>query len=758
MVQAGPHPAHGGPLVAPVACLGCSKLVDPLRAGHVAYFHNRFFYFCGWTCREDFLTRQPGGPEPPPSIEPLRKPARRSSTPPPLAPAVGGTIRSGESSGAAQTAPHDAQEAIPEFATEAASGAEEPVSPRSDWATLLLLSATVSGVLAVALALVGSSSLVLTLRLALGCVGTALLVSRVAIRRSEPIEPHPSYMLVAAAAAACTAIWARVAHDACADEAAMLTALIVVACGVASQLVDHARAQTLSTLTHIRDLLEAPARKVVATGYAITSSASLRPGEEIVVDASETVPADAMISAGEAMVLPWVDATAATHKGPGDALVAGARLVTGRVRATVAWTGLDRAWLRTSADPARAAHIVAPVVRAARIAVEKGGFAAGALAALAAFVNNARAPMVILSAIAAHIAVASIATAAIPALHVLRGVLDALSRGISYQSGQAWDRAAQATVAVFCARGTLLLGEPQVAEIVELGAVSADQLLSLATGAEVAASGPIALAVHRAARLRKIRADAVRSPTVVPGLGVTAVTSSGQPLCVGSRALMLREHISIASVEDRLAELEAHGRTVLLVAVGAKLIGMVALQDGLRPGARASIQYLLDARIEPVLLSGDARETCEAIARSLDIDHVRPEVLPSERSNEIERIEESGALVAVVGRAVADESALAAADVSVALDAAGSTLGEWTVALAGDDVRDAARALVWARRMRNHARTALVLSLGPGVAAALAIAFGLLPVAYAPLTALLGAAAAHLHAKAVQAPEHEKNW
>jgi len=178
----------------------------------------------------------------------------------------------------------------------------------------------------------------------------------------------------------------------------------------------------------------------------------------------------------------------------------------------------------------------------------------------------------------------------------------------------------------------------------------------------------------------------------------------------------------------------------------------VALQDGLRTGARAAVQYLLDARIEPVLMSGDARETCEAIARSLDIEHVRPELLPADRAGDIRRIAESGATVAVVGRATSDEGALGAADVGVALDAAGSTVGDWAVMLAGDDVRDAARAIVGAKRTRAHARTALVIALAPGIAASLAIAFGLLPAAYSPLAVLLGAIGATLYGRGVEQP------
>ena len=78
------------------------------------------------------------------------------------------------------------------------------------------------------------------------------------------------------------------------------------------------------------------------------------------------------------------------------------------------------------------------------------------------------------------------------------------------------------------------------------------------------------------------------------------------------------------AAESFIAELESAGRTAILVALGSRLVGVVGLQDGLRPGARAAIQHVLDANIEPVLLSGDTRDTCEAIGRTLDIDHIRP--------------------------------------------------------------------------------------------------------------------------------------
>jgi len=159
------------------------------------------------------------------------------------------------------------------------------------------------------------------------------------------------------------------------------------------------------------------------------------------------------------------------------------------------------------------------------------------------------------------------------------------------------------------------------------------------------------------------------------------------------------------------------------------------------------VQHLLDVGVEPVLLSGDARETCEAIGRALDIDHLRPEIPPAERGDEIRRLADGGAVVAVVGRTPTDDSALAAADVSIALAAAGSSTAEWSVQLASDDVRDAAFAVRLAHDARREARLGMLLTLAPALVGTALAALGLVPAPVVPLLAVAGTFAAVIHAR-----------
>ncbi|MGH7270410.1 MAG: hypothetical protein ACREJ3_08260, partial [Polyangiaceae bacterium] len=129
---------------------------------------------------------------------------------------------------------------------------------------------------------------------------------------------------------------------------------------------------------------------------------------------------------------------------------------------------------------------------------------------------------------------------------------------------------------------------------------------------------------------------------------------------------------------------------------------------------------------------------CEVLGRSLDIEHVRPAVLPADRGAEVRALAEGGNVVAAVGYPLNDDGVLGAADVAIAMGAAGSTPGEWAVAMASDDIRDAALALSIPHATRSSVRVAVALGAAPGIVALLAVAFGGAPLVSAPLGAMLG--------------------
>lgn len=746
-----------GPVVDPLPCSGCGRLLDPLRAGHVAIFDHRFHYFCNRSsCRALFLHEATG--EDPILEQRLaadeRQRARRQELDEPIVAAF-------------EPAPLDAS--LPEPPPmEDDRALVEPIGrtilteppPRHEIAeprdigSLLLVIAIAAGALGVALALAGDARLVAGARIVLALVGVAMLIGRAATTPAEPGDLHPIALVAPSLAAAAVAAWAALRPDrAVGSEAASLAGIIVTATAIEVWLVDGARRSVHGERSWITAALAVPGRRApddAATDAPMRDAIDLCPGEHVIVEPGEVVPVDLVVTGSDVDVYPWIGATTTARRRAGDPVVAGARVASGRLYGTCTWAGHDRSFARVLLDPRRRADALAPIAQASRALTERWAVVAAVIGALSAVVAGRHPIEIAMTGVAVLAAFASAVTASIAGVHVGRSILLALRRGITFRSSDAWDRAGKVGAAIFCARGTLLLGEPELAELEPTTSkVDPKTVLALAAGAERAGEDPVAHAILRAARARGVRPDGVRNPAVHPGLGVTAVTSAGDDLCVGSRALLLEQHVSVAAAEQRIGELEALGRSVVLVAVGGRLVGLLGLQDGLRPGARASVQHLADAQIEPVLMSGDARETCEAIARSLDIEHIRPEILPSARAAEVRHLIESGTSVAVLGHPNVDEAALGAADVAVALGAAGAGPGDFAVTLASDDVRDAALALALARRSRNEARLGLSLALAPALVGAISIAFGVLPPAFAPLASLVGAIVAVMHVRAL---------
>jgi Cu+-exporting ATPase len=482
------------------------------------------------------------------------------------------------------------------------------------------------------------------------------------------------------------------------------------------------------------------------SGDATVAAHELRPGEKVTVDAGDVVPVDGVVAAGEAVVSPWIDAETDVTKREGSPIVAGARVISGSLRVTATWTGADRAFAKLLGPSSSRAMASSPLVQVAARLDAQVVAPVGLLVGGVAFASGATLLESFACGAAALTAFATpVSSFAVALLHA-RGQLRALRHGIVHRDGRSFDRAGRAQVAVVCARGTVLLGEPEIVAIEPIGTSDPHAVLALASAVAMGSTHPFGAAILRAARARGVRPENVRNP-MHAGSGATAIDAQGERIVLGRRAFLLGEKVSVAVADEMVREHESQGRSVLILTRGGKVVGLVALQDGLRAGARAAIQKLHDAHIEPVLLSGEARETCEAIARALDIEHLRPEVLGPDRGAEVRALAEGGDVVAVLGHPSADDSALGAADVSVALDSAGASPGEWSVALASDDVRSAAEALTVPRTVRERSVRAMAVALAPGVVVSLALAFQLVPTWVAPLGAALTAPLALLYAK-----------
>jgi len=279
------------------------------------------------------------------------------------------------------------------------------------------------------------------------------------------------------------------------------------------------------------------------------------------------------------------------------------------------------------------------------------------------------------------------------------GVGRAARAGVLFRNAAVLEAAARVDTVVFDKTGTLTEGRPSVTDIVAAGAGEAE-LLRLAAAADAQSEHPLATALVEAAKQRALAVETPSRFEAVPGHGVKAVVG-GRTVLVGNRTLLSGN--GVTPELDRAAErLRAEAKTALYVAVDGRTLGLIAVADRIRPTAHVAVRTLHDLGIRVMLLTGDSRATAAAVARTLGIDDVRAEVLPSDKAAEVRRLEQQGHRVAMVGDGVNDAPALAAATVGVAIgagtDVAIETAG---VILMKDDPADVAAALVLARRVRR---------------------------------------------------------
>ena len=466
---------------------------------------------------------------------------------------------------------------------------------------------------------------------------------------------------------------------------------------------------------------------------------SIRAGEEVLAVEGETVAVDGVVKAGEAWAYLYPSARSPVRREAGDALLAGARIAEGAVRILANRVGGDRAMARPAKFGDESARAGAPVTRFAARLARWGGVAAllGAGSALAlAEGSGAGGPLS--AAAAALIAAPLLSIRRAAELPLLAAAAIAADRGIVFHSARVLDTAGRVTVVALATRGTVTERKLDVVEVHTMDGAAPEPLIALAAAAEACADGhPIAKAILDFAEDRGVAPESVRRVTFVPGRGVTALAPGGEPLVIGNRQLLLDEGVSVAVADEEAARAEERGHRAIFFGLAGRVRAVISLQDAVRPGARAAVQRIFDLHVEVVLLSGDHRPTVEALARTLDVANVRAELLPEDRGTEVRRLRETGAVVAAIGLPADDDAALAAADVPIVLGAAGSATSERVVALATDDVRDAAAALWIAKAARAGAWRSV---LGSTVAGTLVVAAAAIGVAVPAVAGLFGVA------------------
>lgn len=272
------------------------------------------------------------------------------------------------------------------------------------------------------------------------------------------------------------------------------------------------------------------------------------------------------------------------------------------------------------------------------------------------------------------------------------------SRGILIKGGEALEAARKIDTVIFDKTGTLTNGKPVVTDVrVTQGNVE-QAVITAAASLEKQSEHPLAEAIIQHAQAQQVVLFPVTDFSAIPGHGVRGVVG-GTETIFGNRKLMHDEGVTIEELASSIDALERGGKTVMLLAQNKTLIGCIAVADTVKATSAAAVAQLKKMGIEVVMITGDNIQTADAIAKQVGISQVLAEVLPQDKSDQVEKLQTAGKKVAFVGDGINDAPALARADLGIAIGSGTDVaLETGQMVLVKNDLQDVVGGIVLARR------------------------------------------------------------
>ena len=253
--------------------------------------------------------------------------------------------------------------------------------------------------------------------------------------------------------------------------------------------------------------------------------------------------------------------------------------------------------------------------------------------------------------------------------------------GILIRSAEALETAHKTNTVVLDKTGTITQGRPDVIAIKKTENFSEDEVLSFAYSLEVLSEHPLANAVIKRAKEKNLEALKIKDFKAEHGFGISGIAeASGLKIFAGNEKLFQKNNIEISHAKAEIDALAEKGATPLLIGVsggtggsssetdtGAKLIGIIAVADKIKEGSIESIAEFKAMGIKTIMLTGDNKKTANAIKAQTGVDDFAAELLPQNKKNEIEKLQQAGLKTAMIGDGINDAPALMTADVGIAI-------------------------------------------------------------------------------------------
>ncbi len=492
----------------------------------------------------------------------------------------------------------------------------------------------------------------------------------------------------------------RGGHEVYYEAAAVIIALILLG----RMLEARARGQAGEAIRHLMEL-QPPTARVVRNALEVELKAQdVLSGDVVVVRPGERIPVDGVVSEGESAVdeSMLTGESMPVEKRPGAAVFAGTINCSGGFRYAATKVGRATVLQQMIELVNQAQGSRAPVARLADVV--SGYFTIAVLAAaaitFAAWIWFAPFSVALVNAVAVLIIACPCALGLATPTAIMVGTGRGAAHGILIKGGEALEMAHKIDIVVLDKTGTITRGKPRVTAVAAAAGFTEEELLRLAASAERYSEHPLGKAIVEAAMERGLALEAATGFAALSGYGVRAL------------------------VGGRIVEV---GKPGVTVTVDGSPAGAIEIADTIKPEAAAAVRRLRDMNLDVWMITGDRRDTAEAVARDAGIDHVLAEVLPDQKADAVKKLQATGKRVAMVGDGINDAPALAQADLGVAMGSGtGVAMDAGSIILMRGDLNGVADAIELSRRTMRIIRQNLFWAFAYNAVGIPVAAFGLL--------------------------------
>lgn len=250
---------------------------------------------------------------------------------------------------------------------------------------------------------------------------------------------------------------------------------------------------------------------------------------------------------------------------------------------------------------------------------------------------------------------------------IMAGSGRAAEYGILFKGGEYLEQTHKLNAILLDKTGTVTNGKPVLKDVLVLNNWEEKLFLQLVASVEGNSEHPLAEAIVNGAKEKGLTVEHTDTFEAIPGYGVQAELKE-HSLLIGTRKLMNMHGIVLEeNCLQAMTQLEEQGKTAMLVSIDGTLAGMVAVADTIKETSKQAIARLKNMGIDVWMITGDNRQTAKAIADEAGINHVIAEVLPEQKAEEVQKMQQTGKIVGMVGDGINDAPALAMADIGMAI-------------------------------------------------------------------------------------------